>query len=110
SSSHKAELIIYLPAGQRKSPLLLNLSFSANSNLVDDPGVKRGMIWSKEGKRIPAPGQPFGKLDVEQFIDAGFGFASLCYTDIEPDMLEGITFGGIRSVYLKNGAKQPAAD
>src|SRR5262249_24959044 len=35
----KMDLLIYLPAGARKpAPLLLNLSFTANSSAIDDPG------------------------------------------------------------------------
>lgn len=110
SSVHKVDLLIYLPAHAAKpSPLLLNISFSANNNAVDDPGVKPGMAWSKDGQRIPAPPGRFGKMNVEQFIDAGFGFATFCYTDIEPDQLNGIRFG-IRSVYLRPGQTVPAPD
>ncbi|HYL76476.1 MAG TPA: acetylxylan esterase, partial [Bryobacteraceae bacterium] len=37
----KMDLLLYLPAHAAKPvPFLLNLSFSANSNTVDDPGVK----------------------------------------------------------------------
>src|SRR5690606_29709723 len=107
TSSHKMELLIYLPAKATKpSPLLLNLSFSANSNAVDDDGIKPGKTWSPDGKRIPAPKSNFGKLNIEQFITEGIGIATLCYTDIEPDFKNGINFG-IRSVYLKDGATQP---
>src|ERR1041385_5336434 len=36
----KMDLLMYLPAGATKpAPLLLNLSFAANSSTVDDPGV-----------------------------------------------------------------------
>jgi (4-O-methyl)-D-glucuronate---lignin esterase len=103
ASAHKIDLLIYLPAHAVKPvPLLLNISFSTNNNAVDDPGVKPGMIWTKEGARIPAPPGRFRKVDVTPFIDAGFGFATFCYTDIEPDQLNGISYG-IRSVYLKPG-------
>ena len=41
----KMDLLLYLPAGARKpSPLLLNLSFSANSSTVNDPAVKAGEV------------------------------------------------------------------
>ena len=45
----KMDLLIYLPAAARKpAPLLLNLSFTANSSTVDDPGIKPGEIWGRE--------------------------------------------------------------
>lgn len=102
TSRHKMDLLVYLPLESIKpSPLLLNLSFSANSNTVDDPGVKPGKIWTSDGKRIPAPERSFGKLDVEQFIEEGIGIATVHYTDIEPDFKEGIDHG-IRNLYLNS--------
>jgi len=45
TSNHKMDLLIYLPAKTTKpSPLLLIINFSANSNAVDDPGVKQGAV------------------------------------------------------------------
>ncbi|HEY4064715.1 MAG TPA: hypothetical protein VGM30_22585 [Puia sp.] len=110
ASIHKLDLLIYLPAHAAKpSPLLLNISFSANNNAVDDPGVKQGMAWSKDGQRIPATAGRFPKMNVEPFIDAGLAFATFCYTDIEPDQLNGINLG-IRSLYLKPGQTAFAPD
>ena len=41
SADKKMDLLVYLPAYARKPvPFLLNLSFTANSRTVDDPGVK----------------------------------------------------------------------
>ena len=111
TSQYKMDLLIYLPAKTKKAvPLLLNISFAANNQLTDDPGVKTGYIWTREGKKIKA-GEPsrFGKMDIEQFIDAGIGFACVYYGDIEPDFKEGIKYG-IRSQYLKPGQTNPAAD
>ena len=62
----KMDLLIYLPANASKPvPLLLNLSFSANSNTVDDPGIKPGEVWGRDKKKVPASqGTNFGKLNV----------------------------------------------
>jgi hypothetical protein len=75
----QADLLIYLPADSKKpSPLLLNIGSMANNQMVDDPGVKEGEIWSGEGKRVPAGKKsPFPKLDVMQFIERGYGFATI---------------------------------
>lgn len=101
----KMDLLIYLPAGATKpAPLLLHLGFTANSNTVDDPGIKPGEVWGKEKKRIPAPqGGRFGRLDPLRLIDAGFGFATVYYGDIEPDFAEGLPYG-VRSLYPKPAA------
>jgi hypothetical protein len=107
----KMDLLIYLPAGARKPvPLLLNLSFTANSNAVDDPGVKPGEVWNREKKRVPATrGSNFGRLNVAPFLAQGVGVATVYYGDIDPDFLGGIPYGA-RSLYLKSGQTEPAPD
>ena len=110
-TGNKMDLLIYLPANTNKPvPLLLNVSFVANNQATDDPGVKMGEVWTKEGKKIKAD-QPsrFGKMNIEQFIDAGIGFACIYYGDIEPDFKDGIKYG-IRKRYLEPGQQQPAAN
>jgi hypothetical protein len=108
----KINLLVYLPVVARKPvPLLLNISFSANSTVVDDPGVKPGEIWdSKTHKRVPgAQGKTFGTLNVPSLLDAGFGVATFYYGDVEPDDPEGLPYG-IRALYLKPGQSKPAPD
>ncbi len=107
----KMDLLVYLPAGAAKPvPLLLNLSFSANSSVVDDPGVKPGEIWGRDKKRVPAAsGRSFGKLNVLPFLEKGIGVATVYYGDIDPDFDGGVVLG-VRSLYLKPGQTQPAPD
>lgn len=107
----KITLVIYLPKdAKKKVPLLLNLSFAAPNQMIDDRGIRVGEIWNREGKRVRADQPtPFGKMNVEQFIDAGFGFATVYYGDIEPDFKDGIKHG-IRSKYLKAGQAEVAKD
>ena len=109
TADHKMDLLIYLPANSTKpAPLLLMVSFAANCQMVDDAGVKVGDIWTREGKKIKAdqPGR-FGKIDIEAFVAAGFGVATVYYGDIEPDFKGGTPYG-IRSVYLQPGQTTPA--
>jgi len=106
-----ADLLIYLPAKtEEPSPLLLNISFLANCQTVNDPGVKEGKIWNGEKQRVPAGNEsPFPKIDVMQFIERGYGFATVYYGDIDPDFKEGLPYG-IRSQYLNPGQSIPAPD
>ncbi len=111
TSDHKMNLLIYLPANATKpSPLILCVSFVANNQAVDDPAVPIGYVWTREGQKIKAD-QPsrFARANVEQFIDAGIGYATVYYGEIEPDFKGGIKYG-IRSQYLKPGQTQPAPD
>jgi hypothetical protein len=111
TSKNKMDLLIYLPVNATKPvPILLNISFTANKNMVDDSGVKDSEIWTKEGKMIPAQsGGNFGKLKVDTFITQGIGIATVYYGDIEPDFADGIPYGIIGN-YLKPGIQQPADD
>jgi hypothetical protein len=111
TSDHKVDLLIYLPVNATKPvPVLLNISFVANCQAVDDAGVRIGYTWTKEGKHIKADQSGrFSKMDISQFISQGIGFATLYYGDIEPDFKEGVKYG-IRSQYLKPGQSVPAED
>ena len=105
----KMDLLVYLPAAARKPvPLLLNLGFGANSSTVDDPGIKAGEVWGRDKKKVPASqGRSFGRINVLPLLDAGIGFATVYYGDIDPDFDGGIP-NGVRALYLKPGQTQPA--
>lgn len=107
----RMDLLIYLPGAARKPvPLLLNLSFTANSTTVDDPGIKPGEVWSRDKKRVPAPkGTTFGRLNVAALLAQGIGVATVYYGDIDPDFEGGVPYG-VRALYLKVGQKEPASD
>jgi hypothetical protein len=107
----KMDLLIYLPSEARKPvPMFLNISFTANSSAVEDPGIKPGEVWGRDKKRGPAPkGGPLGRLDVLPFLAQGIGVATVYYGDIEPDFQGGLPFS-VRSLYLKAGQTEPAAD
>jgi hypothetical protein len=111
TSDHKMNLLIYIPAAAKKPvPLLMNISFAAYNQTIADTGLLMGNIWNREGKRVRADKPTaFGKMNVEQFIDAGIGFATVYYGDIEPDFKEGINYG-IRKQYLKPGQTETAPD
>jgi hypothetical protein len=110
-SAPKADLAMYLPADAKKPvPVLLYISFSANSTTIEDPGLRPGEIWNREKKRVPASqGRRFGTLKVEDFLRVGFGIATIYYGDIEPDFAGGTHFG-VRGLFLKPGQTEPAPD
>jgi len=111
TSNYKADVVIYLPAKIKEPvPIFLKISFSPNCLTIDDPGIKQGMMWNREGKKVSASeGKRFDVVDVNKFISNGIGVATIYYGDIEPDFPKGIKYG-IRSQYLKSGTNYPAPD
>jgi len=111
TSDNKMDILIYLPVSSDKPvPLFFNISFSPNATIIDDPGIKIGFVWDREGKKVPAQRKSaFGRIDINQFLSEGIGFATVYYGDIEPDFGDGIKYG-IRGHYLKEGEKYPASD
>lgn len=109
TSDHKMDLLIYLPAKAVKPvALLLSVSFTANSAVADDPGIKPGLVW-KGDKKVPVTTSVMRKADVEKIIDSGFGYATVYYGDIEPDFKQGFKYG-VRGLYLRPGTTYPAGD
>lgn len=101
-SAPKGDVLLYLPqkATTKPVPVLLQISFSANSTLVDDPGVKPGETWDRDHKRVPAAKRPSGTpaWDVLPWIEKGIAVATIYYGDIEPDFDGGRKIG-VRGLY-----------
>lgn len=112
--AHKADLLLYLPAGTRKPvPVILSLNFGGNQSVSRDPGVKLPTLWDRKTHehRLASEesrGTDTG-LDVEKTLARGYGFATIYYQDIEPDFLGGYE-QGIRPLFLKPGQAAPAPD
>ncbi len=106
------DLLIYLPRpSEGHVPVILNINFMPNNLAVDDPGVRVGRMWDREQqKRVPAEGgRRFGSLRVAETIERGYGIATFNYADVDPDV-PGAISAGVRQLYLKDGATEPAAD
>jgi hypothetical protein len=114
----KFDLLLYTPANAKGPvPVLLQLGFGPNSSAVDDPGVRQGLVWTKDHQHIPAPprrqpsgGSPTprpGGLPIPRLLREGYGVATFNYQDVEPDSGDGLPYG-IRAHYLKDKTAQPA--
>jgi hypothetical protein len=111
SDEPKMDLLMYVPSKATKPvPILLYIAFTANSMVVDDPDIKEGFIWNREGQKIPAgKGRGFEQLNVPAVLVRGFGIATVYYGDIEPDFQEGVKYG-VRCLFLKTENTQPEPD
>jgi len=108
------DLVVYTPAAAAApSPMLLAVGFTSNAAMLEDPDVNPGSIWSAdENRRIPYERGSqtfFGKIDPVPLLDAGIGFATFYYGDVDPDDPDGL-MQGVRSLYLKPGETAVAAD
>lgn len=105
-------LLLYVPAAAKKPvPVLLSIGFTAVQLLVEDPGIHPETIWNpKTNTRVEAtPNRIFRPVDLAPLLDAGFGYATFYYGDLDPDYAEGFS-NGIRAWYLKPGQKERGPD
>ena len=113
-NSPTEELLLYLPAGRNgRVPVILTLNYMGNESVIDDPGIKLGRIFTaKTHQPETAPESMRGhdkEFAVREILKRGYGFATINYSDIEPDFLGGMG-SGIRPLFLKPGQGAPAAD
>ncbi len=109
TSGPKAHLLYYLPANtNRLPPLLLGLSFVTNAMAVEDAAIAFDSAWEK-GQQVLETSSNFKKVPIASFIDAGIGYATVYYGDIEPDFKGGL-IDGVRKQFLKDGQQNFAAD
>jgi hypothetical protein len=105
-------LLLYVPAAARKPvPVLFSISFTAVSSSVDDPGITPETIWNpRTNTRVPAGTSRFFRpMNILPVIDAGFGYATYYYGDVDPDYAAGFSHG-IRAWYLKPGETERGPD
>ena len=108
----KADLLIYIPAGASQPvPMFLTLNFGGNQSVINDPGIRLRTIWdAKTHVGQLASQESRGRdtgFEVEKILARGYGFATICYQNIEPDFKGGYA-DGIRPLFFKPGQGEPA--
>ena len=106
------DLLMYIPADAPKPvPVILVLNFGGNQSVNSDPGIKLATIWiGKPPVRQQAPEDSRGRdkeFEIEKILARGYGFATVCYQDIEPDFQGGYK-QGIRQLFLKPARRSRA--
>ncbi|MGO8814792.1 MAG: alpha/beta hydrolase family protein [Terriglobia bacterium] len=109
------DLLVYIPAQAPKPvPLILEINFSGNQSVTNDPAVKAATLWiGKPPVRQQAPDRMRGtdkEFDLAKLLDRGYGFATVCYQDIEPDFKDGYKMGGLRRQFFSPGQTEPPPD
>lgn len=115
----KIHMLVYLPTQVKGSvPVFLSLNFGGNHTVDVDPGIALTDVWIREQPtetatlvRKPATeknrGQSASRWPIERILSRGYGVATACYGDIEPDFDGGMEHG-VRKLFLAPGQKQPA--
>ncbi len=108
----KADLLIYIPKSAGKPvPLFLTMNFRGNQSVINDPGIRLPILWDpKTHERLRASEESRGQdkeFEVEKILARGYGFATICYQNIEPDFKGGVA-DGIRPLFFKPGQSEPA--
>ena len=94
-----ANLMLYLPASPGPHPVFLNLNFQGNHSVESDPAIPLCSAWmlqysdtlGVENHRATdkARGSQSSRYPLDLILSRGFGLATCCYTEIEPDHAEG---------------------
>ena len=110
------DLLLYLPAnGARRVPVVLTLNFDGNQTVSADPAIHLGMVWDlkKKQSQEASPETRGSSSDfrgaVDKVLARGFGFATIYYCDIEPDLRDGLSFG-VRPLFFRMGQLAPSPD
>jgi len=119
-SGPKMDLLLYLPAKAKgRVPVFLGLDFTGNWAVHADPGIKLGEAWVRD-KNAPGGmakaqakeemrGTAAGRWQVEKILAGGYGLATACYNDIDPDFDDGFQ-NGVHPLFYKPGQTRPADD
>lgn len=115
----KVDVLLYLPTGaSRPVPVFTGLNFGGNATVHADPGIRLGPVWT----RVPtdrtryekqiltekARGRGSEQWQVEKILERGYGLATACYDDIEPDFVGGMKHG-VRTLSLGAGQTDPGS-
>ncbi|HVX66757.1 MAG TPA: hypothetical protein VHA11_09160 [Bryobacteraceae bacterium] len=110
-------LLVYVPRPTVKPvPVFLGLNFGGNQAVARDPGITLSEAWTREGPGVvdhrateATRGAEAQRWQAEQIVARGYGLATACYNEIEPDNNDGFD-QGVRVLFYKPGQTRPAPD
>jgi hypothetical protein len=113
----RIHVLLYLPKSQEPVPVFLGLNFLGNQTLCDDPGILLAESWIINNEMLgitdhrateQSRGGKAYRWEVENWLDAGFGVATACCGDIDPDRDD--FSDGPHPFLYENGQDKPAAE
>ncbi|MDX9973363.1 MAG: acetylxylan esterase [FCB group bacterium] len=112
------DMLIYLPKGKGPQPLFLGMNFKGNQSVSKDPAVFLADCWlakDKDGLIVDnrateqSRGAETRRWPLELIVERGYGLATICYNDLDPDFDDGFK-NGVHPLFYKDGQDKPAAD
>ncbi len=111
-------LLLYLPKTDRPVPVFLGLNFLGNQSVHTDLAIMLSDAWilgkpeagivdhkATEASR----GAELSRWQVEQVVGRGYGIATMCCGDIDPDFDDGFK-NGVHPLFYRSGQTAPGAD
>jgi hypothetical protein len=96
-------LLIFMPSGHPGPvPMFLGLNFYGNHTILPDEEIRITGSWVRNNEELgitgnratPASrGGKSGRWPVEMILSRGYGLATMCYCDIDPDFDDGFRNG-----------------
>lgn len=115
NKSLRFTILIYLPWGVEKAPLFVGYNFFGNHTVVDDVNVIISQAWVADNPSFgiihnqlteQSRGVRTNRWAVEKILDAGFGFATIYYGEVDPDKDD--YSDGVQSLFYVDNQQQPA--
>lgn len=111
----RMDLLMYTPKGKTGTPTFLGYNFEGNHAVTTDPAVRLAHCWlhnkPKEGvtenkATEQSRGSEKSRWAISNIIARGYGVATICYCDVDPDFDDDFQ-NGVEPLFYSNGQKKP---
>lgn len=113
------DLLVYIPADAKGPvPIILVPNWYGNQTIYSDPEVFVSGSWMRENDDLgivnnrateASRGKHADRWAVDLMLERGYGHATFCYSDLDPDYDDGFQ-NGVQPLFYREGQTQPAAD
>lgn len=103
-------LQMYLPNNVKgKIPVFLGISFTPNYTIYDDPDLKVSEQENNSQIKVMPRGAMASSWQLDKILEHGYGLATFCYTEVEPD--KDVDFQqGLHTFFYRKGQTYPDPD
>lgn len=104
------DLQLYLPNHvSGKIPVFLGISFMPNYTIYDDPDLSVPEITDEKMKKRSFRGSMDKSWQLDKILEHGYGLATFCYNDVDPDFDDDFQ-NGVHPYYYEKGQNSPDPD